>query len=220
MDASYNLRQSPASFNFIEFLVAATTYGADHIIFDLQNGSKKFHGQELEERIHSILIPACKIVGVSFDFTESRGITPGHHMSSVLKAYREKGFIRKLISKTKGSDRFTVTIRHYHRHPERNTGDEWRVFAKKIGARVIEDYYDEPIDLAERFSIYAGAEMNYFGQNGPLSLCLFSDYPYTAYIKPVGRWETYHKEHGWYNEQLPWANENQKIIWTETSPTY
>jgi hypothetical protein len=215
--ANYNLRECPASFNFIEFLVTATTYGVDHIVFDITQGSTKFKGQELEERIHSILIPACKLAGCSYEFGPFTGETFGYHISSVLKAYKEKGFIKKLVSPVKGSDRFTVTLRNYERHPEKNTNDEWREFGKRIGARIIEDYYDVPISLEERFSLYAGAEMNYFGQNGPAILCLLSDYPYTAYLPVKGKWESYHRVHGWYKEQLPWANENQKVIWSEFS---
>lgn len=213
MIASYNLKESPASFNFIEFLVAATTYGADHVIFDMSEGAKKFKGLELEERIHSILIPACEIAGVTWEFGKSEGLKPGHHMSAVLRAYKKMGFIKKLVSRTKGKDKYTVTLRHYNRHEERNSTEDWRAFAKDIGARVIEDYYDVPISLEDRFSLYAGAKMNYFVANGPMTLCQFSDYPYTAYINPKGVWETYHKEHGWYKTQLPWANKNQKIVW-------
>jgi hypothetical protein len=215
--ASYNLRESPASFNFIEFLVAATTLGADHIILDTTQGVKKFKGEELEERIHSIILPAIKLTGCSYEFAASRGIAPGHHMSAVLKTYAEKGFIKKLISPSKGREKFTVTLRNYHRHSERNTNDEWREFAHEIGAHVIEDYYDVPISLEERFALYAGAEMNYFGQNGPMVLCLFSDYPYTAYLPAKGVWKEYHQRHGWYKTQLPWANKNQKVIWSELS---
>lgn len=217
MDASYDLSRSPASFNFLEFLVAATTLGADHIILDMTHGTKKFKGDELEERIHSIILPAIKIAGCSHEFAASRGISPGHHISAVLGAYKEKGFIKKLASKSKGSERFTVTLRNYRRHPERNTSDEWREFAIELGARIIEDYYDVPISMEERFALYAGAEMNYFGQNGPVALCLFSDYPYTAYIPTQGVWKEYHQQHGWYKTQLPWANENQKVIWSEFS---
>lgn len=216
MIAGYSLSDSPASFNFIEFLVAATTNGVDQIVFDLSQGAKKFKGLELEERIHSILIPACKIAGVAWSFGKCDWYPP-YHMSAVLDAYKKHGFIKKLRSESKGGARATVTLRNYERHPEKNSSEEWRKFANRIGALVIEDYYDRPISLEERFSLYAGAEMNYFGQNGPLALCLFSDYPYTAYIPAKGRWEVYHKEHGWYRNQLPWANEKQKVIWSEFS---
>lgn len=193
--------------------MASTTYGATHIVIDDTQGSKKFSGLELEERIHSILIPACRIAGCTFEFGKSRGLRPGHHMSAVLRAYRKMGFIKKLVSKTKGNDEYTVTLRNYPRHSYRNSTHDWRSFAKDIGARVIEDYYDFPISLEDRFSLYAGAKMNYFVANGPMTLCQFSDYPYTAYINPTGVWETYHKDHGWYKTQLPWANKNQKIVW-------
>lgn len=212
VSASYSLKESPASFNFLEFLVAATTYGASHIVIDPES-AKKFKGLELEERIHSILIPACQLLGCSYEFGKVRGLTPGHHMSAVLRAFKHKGFIRKFESQVFGNFRYTVTLRNYSRHPERNSNDSWRAFAKEIKAKVIEDYYDEPITLKERLFLYAGARMNFFGQNGPLALCLFSDYPYTAFIPAEGRWETYHKEHGWYKTQLPWAKDNQRILW-------
>src|SRR4029077_12471548 len=221
--ANYDLSKCPASFNFIEFLVSATTYGVEHIYLSHSDESTKFNGKELKRRIDSILIPACEIAGVTWEMGAGKGLEVGYHMSSVLKAYEEKGFIKKLVSKKKGSEKYTVTIRNYNRMEGRNSVPAWRDFAQDIGALVIEDYYDKPIDLKERFALYAGAEMNYFVANGPLAMCLFSDYPYTAYI-PVSdpKWANYHKEHGWYLKQLPWANEKQTIEWARwkaTSPT-
>lgn len=214
MDASYDLSKSPASFNFVEFLAAATTLGADNIVIDLTNGSSKFSGKELEERIHSILIPACKIAGVGCEFSHARGIDPGYHLSAVLDAYAKTGRIKKLVSSTKIVEKYTVTLRNCHRHIERNTDDSWVRFAKSIGARIIHDYYDVPISLEERFALYAGAEMNFFCANGPLAMCLFSDYPYRAFIPAQGKWTEYHKKHGWYKIQLPWASENQTVVWS------
>jgi hypothetical protein len=104
-----------------------------------------------------------------------------------------------------------VTLRDYDRYKERNSGPDWRRFAEEIGAVVIEDFTRKPIHLHDRMALYAGAEMNFLTGNGPGSCLLYSDYPYTLFNGRVNR--AYHKEHGWLDENLPWALPNQRTLW-------
>lgn len=214
VEACYDLSRYPANFNFIEFLVAARTMGATRISFDTSSVRPKFTPYETQKRIASILIPACELAGCDYTFDKgSKYIDPGYHMDVLIKTFHAYGKLEKLKSVLPpGNERYTVTLRNSSRYPQRNSGDDWRRFAKEIGAFVIEDYGDEPIDLRKRMALYAGAEMNYFVANGPMMLCVCSDYPFTAFMKNVD--EKYHAEHGFpVGSQLPWLTDKQRFVW-------
>jgi hypothetical protein len=215
MQAFYDLSRYPANFNFVEFLVAASTLGADHIVLDDSQGYKaKFPKVETGHRVASILEPACALAGCTHEFGRKKGIDPGYHISAVLRVFKEKGELKKLKTVLPPkTEKYTVTIRNSSRYKERNSNAEaWRKFASEIGALVIEDYADKSIHLHERMALYAGAEMNYLVANGPIGLLMFSDYPYTAFMKNVN--PAYHQEHGWpVGTQLPWANGKQLFVW-------
>lgn len=217
MKACYDLSRYPCNFNFVEFLVAAATFGATHITLNDAVIKGKYAKYETERRLKSIVEPACTLAGCTFDYGYSGGIDPGYHISAVLKAYQETGGIKKLhtVKPAAGND-YTVTIRNSDRYPQRNSGKYWRRFAEEIGAVVIEDYGDAPIHMHDRMALYAGARMNYFVANGPMVLCFFSDYPFTAFMKNVDR--DYHARHGFHvGTQLPWCGKNQRLIWGDDS---
>ena len=212
MKATYRLNQLRANFNFLEFLVVAATEGATHIVFDRNKPRRDYPEPELKARISSILEPACALAGCSFSYGEELGISPGYHISTVIKAFERHGRIAKLKSVLPPkSVEYTVTLRNCDKDAYRNSDDVWRDFAEEIGAFVIEDYYDKPISLHERMSYYAGAKMNYFVANGPATMCWFSDYPHTTFMKGV--LEDYHMAHGFWRNQLPWAKPNQRCVW-------
>lgn len=219
MQAVYDLSKYPCNFNFFEFLVASTTAGCNHVVFDDSKGYKsKFPKAETIRRVESILMPACELAGVTHEFGYGTGYDPGYHISVVLEAYKKNGRIEKLKSPLPPKDvRYTVTLRNSKRYKERNSDrDSWLRFALEIGAVVIEDHDDEPIDLLERMSLYCGAEMNYMVANGPVMLCFLSEAPVTAFMKNVN--EAYHREHKFpVGSQLPWFNERQKAVWSGDS---
>lgn len=218
MIARYDLSRYPASFNFLEFLVASKTLGADHVCFDHSAGLlSKYPEVQRTNRILSILEPACELAGMTYSYGKPEGefIDPGYHISAVLDAYKKNGYLAKLKTVLPPKDeKYTVTLRHLTRHPDRNSNrEEWLRFAEKIGAFVIEDYMDKPIHLHERMAYYAGAKMNFFVANGPVVMCLFSDYPCVKFMARVN--EKYLQQHGWWRNPLPWANENQHTLWCE-----
>lgn len=219
MRAVYNLAERPCNFNFFEFLVASTTAGCNHVVFDDSRGYKpKYKKDETQRRIESILIPGCELAGVTYEFGEGRGYDPGHHISAVIKAYRKFGRIERLKSALpKGDVKYTVTLRNSTRYPERNSDRKsWLRFAGEIGAVVIEDFGDQPIDLIERMALYMGAEMNYMVANGPGILCFLSEAPFTSIMKNVNL--AYHSEHGFpKGSQLPWFTDRQKVVWSGDS---
>lgn len=213
MRAVYKLDKYPANFNFLEWLVPAKTLGATSVLFDDTRGYKaKFSKDDTKRRMESILEPACALAGLTYEYGAGKGIDPGYHISNVLRVFRQVGKMEKLKSvKEPVKCRYTVTIREYGRYTERNSDPCWRKFAEEIGAVVIEDYAVKPIHLHDRMALYAGAEMNFMGANGPGGLLYFSDLPYVIFNGRANR--LYHKEHGWLDEPLPWAVENQHVVW-------
>lgn len=218
MQAVYDLSRYPANFNFFEFLVAATTLGAKHIVFDDTSGYlPKYSRKDLGERVKSILEPACALAGCTFSYGRGKGLDPGYHIDVVVKAFHETGGIKRLVSVNPPAKvDYTVTLRNSKRYPERNSSDDWRRFADEIGAVVIEDYGDKPIHMHDRMALYCGAKMNFTVANGPMYLCMFSEAPYMAFMKNVN--PVYHTEHEFpVGSQLPWAVKNQTCVWSGDS---
>jgi hypothetical protein len=87
-------------------------------------------------------------------------------------------------------------------------------FAKAIDAYVIPDYAVKPIDLYERMAIYAGAEMNFGVDNGPMTILSLSDYPFMAF--GYGQNTKYLHKCGLEPPQkFPWCKDNQFMFWED-----
>lgn len=214
MEAVYRLHNSPASFNFVEFLVAAKTLGATEIVLDDTKGySPKFSPEETARRMKSIVEPACVLAEVAFRYGEPKTQNPincGYGLHAPMKAFKKTGSIAKLKAVKPRACEATVTLRNQPRHEHRNSNREaWLRLAKEVGAVVIEDYSDAPISLSDRMALYAGAKMNYFSSNGPSVLCFFSDYPYTAIIPRVesDAFDQTKNPLG----KFPWATDKQRV---------
>lgn len=220
--ACYDLSRYPANFNFFEFLVAATTQGATHVIFDQTKGiRRKFTPAETEKRIASILEPGCALGGCSFEWGNGKEgtIDPGYHPSALFQAFARFGRIQKLrsVSTVTGLDSpplATVTLRRNGRYPQRNSSREWERFAVRVGALVIDEYDAQPLHLHTRMAIYSAAQVNFFTANGPGILCHCSDNPYILFHKGFDR--DYYARHGWQiGTQLPWASGYQRMVWRD-----
>jgi hypothetical protein len=79
-------------------------------------------------------------------------------------------------------------------------------------------------DLDARFWLYQNAKLNCFVSNGPMMLCVFSDFPYIAFVPPEEEDSDYiaNTPNFWklkmgvsVGEQFPWAKPSQKIVWTK-----
>ena len=222
MNAYYDLGKKSPAFSFLEFCCAARTEGVDNVIIDNRNGYiNGYERKEAKQRVHSIFPESCELFGMSHEFGGPHGecISPSHLPIGWIEAYKKHGRIAKVTSVLPPkSERFTVTIRKVKGHQDSRNSDEdaWRRFAKHIGAYVIEDYDTVPITLKERLAYYAGAEMNYFVVNGPMHLCIFSDYPYGIVMKNVKTEKM--KTNGWpVGGQLWFANERQRCFWHDDS---
>lgn len=215
MEAVYRLNKSPATFNFVEFVCAAKTMGATSVVFDDSMGYRnKFTFEASRRRMETIVEPLCALAGMPFRYghADEAAIDCGYGMKNNYVLFKDLGRIEKLKTvKPAGKHRITITIRNQQRHDDRNSNREtWDRVAVELNAHVIEDYDDRPIALHDRMAIYAGAEMNYFVANGPVALCLWSDYPYTLFVRRNE--DSFLRPKYCPGMQLPWAVDGQKIV--------
>jgi hypothetical protein len=178
--ALYQLHRHIAGFDFFVWLVMQKAGGAESVAFDITNPThRKFPPDEIMRRYHSILKPGPALLGMEgFEGTEGKQYG-AYNQPELCELVRQGLQIPRLKSVLPpGNERYTVTLRQFDRFPNRNSRvEDWRTFAAEIGARVIEDYTVEPMDLHERMALYAGADMNFFVTNGPVMLCFLSEYP-------------------------------------------
>jgi hypothetical protein len=218
LKAYYDLHRQPASFDAVTSLVVAASNGATEMVFANYGNWKQKDYDNPEQRVESILLPACDLAGVKGSITKTAptGQGYGHKIRDVLG-------LGHLIKKQKGvlppreGDYITVTLRNSPRRRERNSDvAAWTEFAKSVKEEVIviEDWEDKPIHLHERMALYEGAKMNFHGNNGPAVLCMFSDAPYASIVKHDERTRKYWLEQGMHeNQQWPWATNKQRIFW-------
>lgn len=206
-----DLRSGPATFDFATWLVHVKKRGATRIVVsDKIVRTTKFPEEVMRQRIESIILPMPALAGLPVERGE-HGDEIGSYRMSDLVALGD--FYRLKTVLPPGTERYTVTLRNYPHNAYRNSDEDlWREFAAKIGARVIEDFADEPIGLHERVALYAGAEMNFGVTNGPVWLLFLTPYPVTMFDCLVNAplWQA-HGIQPW--TQLPWALPHQKLVW-------
>lgn len=180
MRARYDLGDNVAGFDFFQWLVLAQALGATEIVFDTRRWkTTKWREAAVRKRFESILLPGPALAGLPCSIGKESDMRVGGHIRDLLMHCLHGGTFQCLKSVLPAiRERYTVTLRNTERWPERNGNEaDWRAFAAEIGARVIEDYDVKPISLHERMALYAGAEMNFFTNNGPAILCMLSEYP-------------------------------------------
>jgi hypothetical protein len=215
----YPISDYVASFDFTNWMVEnKSRFGMTHVVFDVRNPkTNKWTPQQVWGRLQSILIPAALLGGLTVSIGTDGVKTSTPYMTGFVKWWRDGGRFDRIESPMKGTDSYTVTLRKTQRSPNRDSDEEvWREFAKRIGARVIEDFDVQPISLFERFSIYAGAKMNYGICNGPLFMLTLSPYP-VAMFAAVDSDSMHRKAKLKVGEPFPWALPNQYLI--EKKPT-
>ncbi|MCR4286005.1 MAG: hypothetical protein NUW00_03890, partial [Candidatus Kaiserbacteria bacterium] len=219
--ACYDLSIQPTTFDFATFLVVATTMGAEHIRFT-HTGKlmrKDYSEEESLNRFENIVVPMCKLAGVSNSIGSRRGVCYEHSIGNVLGVYSHKGFIKKLIPtrKLEKSGFVTVTLRR-SRKPQRNSNvAEWNRFIAWCDKEVvvIPDYADEPISIEDRMNLYCASDMNLGVLGGPSILCFYSGAPIIEmkYMKTGNEWEGNHRFHGTDNNfQFPFATRKQRYV--------
>ena len=213
--ALYPLSRRIAGFEFFPWLLLAKAHGAAEVIFDPRYPrTSKWDEAAVLRRYGSILRPGPALAGMPSREGEGGSEFFGTHLSLLVNHVRGGGKVDRLHSVLPaGGARYTVTLRQTERRPERNSNERaWRAFAAEIGARVIEDWDREPIDLHARVALYAGAAMNFFVTNGPMQLCSLTPYPMMCFGAPVAEGALGNigiRPGG----QFPWCGPDQRLIW-------
>lgn len=214
--ARYDLKYRNASFDFFTWLTHVRLLGADEIVFGVKEvASRKWDEAEIRRRYESIIKPGAELAGIPWREGDG-GIEIGTHKLQGILELKRWDFPRITTKLPARSERYTVTMRSIGpggMKPFRDSNDKvWREFAKEIGASVIEDYRIDPMPLAERVALYAGAEMNFGVVNGPMGLLYFTPYPMMMFdcSSCEYAWSKHGIKRG---HQLPWATPDQILIW-------
>jgi hypothetical protein len=226
----YDLSNRPASFDFVTCMATATTLGADHVRFVLNNGWKKknYTPEQARERYRSIVEPAVALWGLKYSVGEREGNEISHFFPAAVAAYKKHGFIRKIPHAVEDRGYLTITLRNSpNRTPARDSkNDEWMAFAARQRAKgvkviVLRDYDERPLELGDRMKLYAGAHMNLMVINGPVTLCIHSEAPYLC-MRTIGCENSQSTSPQFMASigitpgfQFPWANARQRMSYKD-----
>jgi len=207
------------TFDFFGWQAQVAAMGATEIVFDTSHGfGPSIWPPEVQRRrFDTIIAPGPAMLGIP-----SREGTDGEQLASSRFRYlcdfadMHPDFPRlRSVSTPARGIKYTVTLRNQAKSRHRNSNaPAWRIFAKEIGAVVIEDFDDKPIHVHERMSLYAGAEMNFGITCGPLVMCSLSAYP-CALFGFGWEWGNGFLEKAGlrYGQQMPWMGKNQFAVW-------
>lgn len=214
MIARYDLSKRNISFDFYAWQTHAVLLGATEIVFRIDNGYGKHAEPDdvLARRYRSIVKPGPALLGLPSREGVDGEECATHRLTGILGT-KNWDFPRLRSVKPAGTAEFTVTLRNCPVHPHRNSDQRvWRRFAAEIGAVVIEDWHDRPIDLLDRVALYAGARMNFGVVNGPMGLLMLSPYPMQMW--GCGLAEQAWRKHGIErDQQVPWLRPGQSLVW-------
>ena len=189
MSAVYDLSKMPTTYDFAAWAVMAKTEGEKHVHFivDAPIASWKYPEDTAWKRWATVLLPICKLAGLSFSVGPRRsGREYGYHGGQVNRLFAERGRLEKLRATMKPSREkyVTITLRQSFRNKHRNSNMEaWTQFqayleGKGVDVAVLPECEDAPINVEHRMALYAHADMNLGVAQGPMALCIFSDAPY------------------------------------------
>jgi hypothetical protein len=213
MRARYDLSRRNISFDYYAWQAHAVLLGAEEIVFKISDGFGRHREPDhtLQRRYHSIIRPGPDMLGLPWREGDDGEEMASHYLHHIIGLGRWD-FPRLKTVLPAGQARYTVTIRNVPTHPARNSPPVMRKFAHLIGAHVIEDFHDRPIDLHERMAIYAGAKMNFGSVNGPMGMLMLSGYPLQMWgcNACADRWAKHGIERG---KQVPWFMPGQSLVW-------
>lgn len=222
----YNLEHQPTTFDFVTWLVLATSLGCKSVRFTNIDRIQtwKYSKEIALKRFENILEPSCDLMNIPYSIGENvEGFTCGYHAGQINK-YAQKYGIKKIPQTDTYKGHVTVTIRDSIRFKSRDSDRaEWNKvidhLEKTEKVIVLEDCEDKPLPIAERMKLYSGAKMNFSVNNGPNSLLYFTDNPYLTFkMIPPGEGGKMMREHlmlGGFpeNSQFCFKNINQEIVW-------
>ena len=215
MIAVYDMSRYLASFEFFSWLVMVQADGATSVCIDDSCPKlKNFTREDVAERVRSIIEPGSALAGLPW-FRQQRK-TPLVAIASQLGSWYRSGrrFRRLRSPKPPVTCDFTVTLRTNPGAKSRNSNREvWLRFAERIGAKVIDDYYAEPIHLHDRYALYAGAKMNFGVCNGPVFTLSLTEYPVAMFANTQSARNSNTRFGQPPDQNYPWMLRNQHLIW-------
>ena len=185
----YDMRNRPASYDFVTCLATAIGRGCKHVRFVLGGWKPKNYAHP-ERRFKTIVEPAVSLFGLTYSIGEREGVEINHILGAATQCYQQTGKIGKIKTDVPQKDYYvTITLRKSPgRTPERDSKeDEWLEFASRCDRKciILRDNEDGALHLHDRMKLYAGAYLNMMVINGPLTLCLHSDAPYLS-MRTIG----------------------------------
>lgn len=195
--ARYDLAWQFNSFDYYHWQAEAVAHGCNHVVFDCSAWKESIFPPEIIlKRFDTIIRPGPQFLGltseVEYRDTGRGGFRHRYKLKDWVKYVKASGgpgsFQRMKTIKPPGEYEYTITLRNQGRKSEYRNSDRavWLTFAEEIGAHVIEDYDDVPIDLADRMALYAGAKMNFGTCSGPMVFCTMSEYPCMSFDWGLG----------------------------------
>jgi hypothetical protein len=113
----------------------------------------------------------------------------------------------------------TITLRDSFRNTWRNADRiAWAEAQKFLSTRfdvvLLKDDESNPISIDTRMSLYSGAVMNFGTNNGPLTLCHFSEAPYIVFMKMDENLAGHHKKTRFpVGSQFSFRTDKQELVW-------
>lgn len=223
----FDLRNRPASYDFVTCLATSIALGIKHVRFVYGRGwkPKNYSLLQAEERWNSIVEPAVYLFGLTYSLGERFGVEINHMLRAAIEVYNKMGTLGKIRKECTPGNYLTLTLRK-SRNPERDSNEEASYeFAKKCDRKVIviPDWDVHPIDIEDRMRLYSGAYLNMGVINGPMTLCFHSDAPYVC-MKTIGPPESHSTNLEFSRRngitpgfQFPWANDRQKLSYLDDS---
>jgi hypothetical protein len=224
MIACYDLSTDINSHDHYHWLIVVAGMGAREIVYDTSKGfrASRWPDDQTAERYCTIVRPAAAFAGLpSRDGVDGTRIAGLHKLKNAHKwALNHPRAVAKLKSiLPPGDKRDTITLREQILvDPLRNSNIKaWLDFADKIGAHVIRDYLVEPISMAQRLALYAGAEMNFGVDNGPMSVCQMTPYPCMVFKYHLNEHYLFRCGLKWHGKFV-WCSKNQFMFWEDDTP--
>lgn len=223
--ALYDLKliDCPTTYDYFVWLTQIRVMGYEHVVYDTTEFRHIKHPGGLAEakaRFENFIWPSTQFAGMGRSLGNQADRVGNCSIPDLIKLNADSGRdiprLKSILPPAKV--KYTVTLRQMAFKPGRNSNLEvWKAFARWIGAHVIEDHFVQPISMAERMSLYAGAEMNFGIMGGPMALLLWTPYAFRTVCPPSSPYLTRSMgSHGMHvGKQWPFQLSNQKLVWEE-----
>lgn len=188
--ALYDLKRREClnTFDYYAWQTYVQAIGYEHITFDTSiYRLKKYPGglPEAQERFNSILWPGPVLAGMGRSLGANAERVGTCQIQQIIGLGLGSKIPRLRSVLEPKQVEYTVTLRSMRNKPERNSDvGVWEEFARRIGAYLIDDYFNCRIPIEVRMALYAGARMNFGVMGGPMALLLWTTFPASIWCDP------------------------------------